>query len=387
MASGDQRTLRPEAMKQNYQKSGREKVVRLAALLIFLAVTVALAEGALHAVRWWGPAPLRAFLDEVRRIRRCNLRYYGPPGLPVPAILLPPARDADVVVVGDSFVFGTLVAAEDAFAERLGHLLDTLGRPLRVVNLGVPSTSPPQYNRLLELGMRYRPELVVYAFFANDFRYDSLPPVRRLSANETWRRRPEDEGLCYEALPLSVRLNHWRKWLTNHLLSFQLVKSLLSRHVYGRQGYPVVLGTRYYLLADTSWWGQWLDYGRLQVRRSVEANCALAREAAAFAERQGAKTAFALIPAREQVLAPFLPDTLARRVHAPAYDTTWQVLRRCLEAEGLPVLDLTPALRRAVRRGRRVYFAFDGHFDESGHEATASALAAFLRQHRLTVGR
>ncbi len=363
------------------KNTGKNARIRLAAIAVLVLATTVLAESALHALRLWGPVPLRAFLDEVRRIRRCNLRYYSLPGQLVPAILLPPPQDAEVVVVGDSFVFGTLVDGEDAFAARLGRLLGAEDRPCRVVNLGVQSASPPQYNRMLELGMRYRPELVLYAFFANDFSYDSLPAVRRLSANETWRRRPEDEGLCYEALPPMVRLNHWRKWLTNHLLTIQLVKSLASRHVYSRQGYPVALDAqRYYLLADTSWWGQWLDPGRLQVRRSIEANCALAREAAAFAERQGARIAFVLIPSREQVLAPFLPDTLARRVHAPACEATYGVLVACLEAEGLPVLDLTEALRQAVARGRKVYFSFDGHFDESGHEAAASALAAFLRQ-------
>ncbi len=362
------------------KNKGKNTQIRLAAIAVLVLATTVLAEGALHVLRVWGPVPLRAFLDEVRRIRRCNLRYYSLPGRPVPAIRLPSPQDADVVVVGDSFVFGTLVDAEDAFAARLGRMLGAEGGPCRVLNLGVPSTSPPQYNRMLELGMRYRPELVVYAFFANDFSYESLPAVRRLSANETWRRRPEDEGLCYEALPPLVRLNHWRKWLTNHLLTIQLVKSLASRHIYGRQGYPVAIDAqRYYLLADTSWWGRWLDPGRLQVRRSIEANCALAREAAAFAERQGTRIVFVLIPSREQVLAPFLPDTLASRVHAPAYEATYGALAACLRADGLPVLDLTEALRRAVARGRKVYFSFDGHFDESGHEVAASALAAFLR--------
>lgn len=48
--------------------------------------------------------------------------------------------------------------------------------------------------------------------------------------------------------------------------------------------------------------------------------------------------------------------------------------------EGLPALDLTPALR-AADADEPVYLQFDGHWSAAGHRAVADALAEFLGEH------
>jgi lysophospholipase L1-like esterase len=61
------------------------------------------------------------------------------------------------------------------------------------------------------------------------------------------------------------------------------------------------------------------------------------------------------------------PDPLAEAAHA--------FLAHLAEAEGLPLLDLTPALA-ARSRGQRLRFATDDHPDPRGHRLIAEALLA-----------
>jgi hypothetical protein len=56
-----------------------------------------------------------------------------------------------------------------------------------------------------------------------------------------------------------------------------------------------------------------------------------------------------------------------------------QRLQQCGQREGLAVLDLVPALRRASETAGDPYFTFDPHWNDIGHQATAQAVAADLR--------
>jgi SGNH hydrolase-like domain, acetyltransferase AlgX len=49
------------------------------------------------------------------------------------------------------------------------------------------------------------------------------------------------------------------------------------------------------------------------------------------------------------------------------------------QADGFPVLDLTPPLRDVTHRWREPYFVYDGHWNALGHRAAGEAVAGFLR--------
>ena len=103
------------------------------------------------------------------------------------AIRLPSAKNADILIVEDSLPFGTYEASEDLYATRVGELLGK-----RVVNLGVGSTLPPAYNRMIEVGARYHPRVMVYAVFANDFLTEDGFEPRRLALKNTFRSLDRD---------------------------------------------------------------------------------------------------------------------------------------------------------------------------------------------------
>ena len=87
--------------------------------------------------------PARSALEEAARIRLSNVRMYPRQT----GIRLPASERADILVVGDSFPFGIYEAAEDVYATLVGNVLQK-----NVVNLGIASTQPSTYNRMLEVG-------------------------------------------------------------------------------------------------------------------------------------------------------------------------------------------------------------------------------------------
>jgi hypothetical protein len=84
----------------------------------------------------------------------------------------PKPEEVSVLILGDSFAFGTGVSLEDTFHERLEtRAAEIVNRPLRVFGAGIPGYSPFQELRLLnELAQSTRPNVVVLAFYeGNDF--------------------------------------------------------------------------------------------------------------------------------------------------------------------------------------------------------------------------
>ena len=78
-----------------------------------------------------------------------------------------PPSISRIVVIGDSFVFGSGgVEQQDRFTD----LLEKSSANLEVLNLGVPGYSTDQeYLVLKTKGLRYKPDLVLFCLFENDF--------------------------------------------------------------------------------------------------------------------------------------------------------------------------------------------------------------------------
>lgn len=75
-----------------------------------------------------------------------------------------------VVVLGDSSVWGTLLAPEQTLAGRLDAAgLTCAGRPARVYNLGYPTLSLTKDAMLLRRALAYRPDLIVWPLTLESF--------------------------------------------------------------------------------------------------------------------------------------------------------------------------------------------------------------------------
>jgi hypothetical protein len=75
-----------------------------------------------------------------------------------------------IICLGDSVTFGHAVEAEEAFPRRLEEVLSRrTGRPVQVINAGVPGYSPFQELDWLQAeGWSYAPDLVLMGFVLND---------------------------------------------------------------------------------------------------------------------------------------------------------------------------------------------------------------------------
>lgn len=103
---------------------------------------------------------------------------------------LPPPGPNDVVVVGDSQVFGLGVEENETFSARLQALLP---KDAHVINAGVPTYGPPEYDKVLaDLLEKRKPKRVVYVVnFANDLLEAQRPNSERHAVWDGWAVRLE----------------------------------------------------------------------------------------------------------------------------------------------------------------------------------------------------
>jgi hypothetical protein len=168
-----------------------------------LAVGLGLAEAAFH-VRDRGAFPhLNVYVSDDRlgvRLRPgAAQRLRSGPNNPVTSVRinrdglrgadLPPPTDAEVLVVGDSQVFGLGVEEQETASAELGRLL---GGPA-VINAGVPTYGPAEYNAVVEeMLARRRIGAVVYVVnLANDLFEASHPNRERHRVWDGWAVRQE----------------------------------------------------------------------------------------------------------------------------------------------------------------------------------------------------
>lgn len=125
--------------------------------------------------------------------------------------LTPPASGdstaPEVLLLGDSFAYGMGVENEETTASRLAAALDARGMPTRVVNGARIGAGPGYALRLLQThGRLWRPDVVVYLFYVNDYgnlqhaTYFDVADDRTLTPVEP-RDRPRQLKARLSALP------------------------------------------------------------------------------------------------------------------------------------------------------------------------------------------
>lgn len=267
---------------------------------------------------------------------------------------------AEVVVIGDSFVEGLGVAEKDLVTARLsGELKRT------VANVAQAWYGPQQELELLRrYGLPLHPRVCVWAFFeGNDLgdvaRYkDVFPqwPALSRSKSSFWRR-----SFTRNAVVALRRLTRQDE--------APPVPESLSGVFRRRDGQEVRM----------VFW----DEGR---RLSKEDEAALAdlrgilRSACRLCRDRKAGFLFVFIPTKYRVYRDFssfeadaapldwVVNDLPQRLAAIVRD----------EAPGAGFLDLTPAFREEARRGVQLYFDYDNHWTPEGHAAAAREIAGRL---------
>jgi hypothetical protein len=184
-------------------RSPRSRVLGAAVrVLAGLAVGAALSEVAFH-LRDHGAFPhLNVYVPDATlgvRLRPGASMKLAFGGNPVTSVRInrdgfrgadfPPPGGDEVVVVGDSQVFGLGVEENETFSAKLEGMLPGA----RVINAGVPTYGPPEYDRVLaELIEKRKPKRVVYVVnFANDLFEAERPNTQRHAVWDGWAVRRE----------------------------------------------------------------------------------------------------------------------------------------------------------------------------------------------------
>lgn len=269
---------------------------------------------------------------------------------------------ADVVVIGDSFIEGWGVTADELVTSRLAANL----RQARVVNLGQSWYGPQQE---LEVLRRYalplHPRTCVWAFFEGN----DLQDVKRYAAaSRVW--------------PELSRRNHsffLRSFTKNALHRLRRVlEDRMGEDATGTLGYP----SGVFHQRDGADVRMFFEYKAHRLTHAEEAALGEVRrvmgEAGRLCRAQGADLLVVFVPTKDRVYKRLC------RFAAGAEPLRWasnDLPRRIATAAGeagASFLDLTPGFTDRASRGDVLYFLRDSHWSPAGHAAAAAAIARAL---------
>lgn len=324
----------------------------------------------------WGERPAlernRTRVYSLKPSRATRLRYNdydyvvrsNALGLASPEIALsrPTADTFRVLVAGDAFAMPEGLEYEKSWPalleRRLGECLAP--RRVQVVNAGVTGYGPvEEAAQLRELAPLFRPDVIVWEFFVNEFTEARVRPEDRLA----------DIGLSSVPSPLS-RSALERTQMAAHArrLKASALERLTGRPARWRYDKALL---EYYRTGENDVYSP----------ESLAALRSRMQDIQATADRTGARLVIYFVPAAVAVsdtrtlsYFPWDQDVSDRA----AYDLgrPLEHLRQVAAPLGLPVVDLSPFLRS--HPAQPVYFTDSWHWNREGHRAAAEAVARTL---------
>jgi lysophospholipase L1-like esterase len=301
------------------------------------------------------------------RVRIDSLGIRGPEfGPPKPGVLR-------VLVLGDSFTFGTGVEEDQAFPARLAADLTRQGVPAEGINAGIGGYGVPDEVAWFEAyGRQLHPDLIVLGIFTGNDLQDAAPD-----------RPPTfvvDGDILDRAELHRSRTFHW---LFQHSQLFALLKFSLPGPVdrtLRRTLHMPEPGAIRGLREEMSIYD---PHHRPVAILGGQATEAAVRRLLALVSADRTPVAALLLPSNLQTDDRLWNETLRQIGAAPSQldrllpnEIFLSVVARC----GVPALDLTPPFARAIRQGEVLFFAKDQHYNAAGHRRVAAEAAAFLRR-------
>lgn len=263
---------------------------------------------------------------------------------------------ADVVLIGDSFVEGSLVSFDETVGQGLARRLG-----LRVANLGQSAYGLEQELVVLRrYGLSLAPRTVLWFFFGgNDLR--DVDHYAWQLANFSEISRPRTPSL------------HERFFLRNALLALSRVA--LS----GLEGPRAREQSARYVRADgvaeTVYFG---DTERPWKPHEWDVMTRTLAEAQQLTAGAGARFVVLYIPRKFRVYRAHLE--LAPGSAAATWDVNDlpELLGEWCRGAGIEYVDTTPLLETEVSRGVHTYFVDDVHWNAHGHDIVAAGMARIL---------
>lgn len=295
-----------------------------------------------------------------------------------------------ILALGDSFVWGFGVAQDELFSE----IIERDNPRIEVINMGVSGYgTDQQFLTYTEEGYKYHPDLVVLAFYANDYTeiatslsYGYPKPCATI----------DDGNLTFWNVPVPRTAETERKMYGNPETMFGRVKKFLRRHTHT---YPFIAARlnsipalRRVIVAS----GLGDEYGRslqgLGMMQHQDAGkiSALLERLLADLKRETAKRGTALllvnIPIKENAAngrvsySSTLPDAVSQN------DTISAELGEISRRNNINFVNLLGAVRAKQEGGGKCYnsSALDIHFNREGQLLLARAITDWLQRNPKT---
>lgn len=352
----------------------RWALANLVVVLVILEIGLRLGFGAVFPPRFFEPHPDFGHFHVPGRTGHQHTREYDS----YVAINAKGLRDQDyayakpagtfrILILGDSFVEGLQVEHAETFEAQLETALSARsGGPVEVINGGVSRYGTD--NALLFLegeGLKYRPDLVIYALYPNDVTDNITNDLFRL----------ENGVLAQEPINVPVT-DHIRAALYDYSYLYRVVLAISIR----------VMQQTDDTLIETGW-GRVLPIYRASLRPREESAWQLTAALLARMQADVTQNGAAL-------LIVYLPEIFQSE------DRLWAEVEQSGEAldrdapqtqlaqiipPGAQFLDLTPGFQAAAQT-EALYYDVDGHFNPAGHTLAARLIQAALADRALVPG-
>lgn len=261
-----------------------------------------------------------------------------------------PEGTTRILVLGDSFAYGSGNDYEQIWPVLLERRLLTDGHPVEIVKAGVPGYDTRSEALYLErIFAGYQPDIVLLTFLPND-----------LFTNEaigTSAETPDGPDSPTEG----------RGGKASSLHSVILLKRLLMAHdrLYARL-YMLTKRLEYFATPPSP-----------TLQRQVEVTKTLLDRIQSFCRQRGSELIVLSIPQQFQVLVPEHTESLG--VDVGAIDRLFAAFAA---ERGFTWLAALPTLREVYRSADEdLFYRFDGHLNEFGNRSVAEYLAPVLAEH------
>jgi hypothetical protein len=269
-----------------------------------------------------------------------------------------PSR-ADVVVVGDSIVFGFGVDDGSVWtrllADRLPHH--------RLINLGLPGAAPQQFTRFYErFGIGLDPDVLLFSLFPGNDLTDAMSFEQWSAAGsqgnyDQWRFF---QGKVPAAAGGLLRRSYLHALVRETMKEFRTPFSGRTMDLSG--------GGRLLLTPRTL-------FRVAEIAKPGHREFDLVLGAVELAEKltheHSTELLVVLFPSKEEVHLPLLGEPSLSLVEPFAVE---------LGRQGISYLDLTPFFQERARLGEALYFEIDGHPNEAGNRLAAEVVYDRLTQ-------
>jgi lysophospholipase L1-like esterase len=290
-----------------------------------------------------------------------------------------PAGVERVMIVGDSFVEGTMAADDATIPRAFEAAADRAGRPVEAMNLGVMGADLSHDFQLIDDAVPiFAPDAVLLVIFANDLPPPAFDVVRTPAKRfDPWVPRLAVVARMLargEMPPLRFRLRS---------VPYHVPASDPHHPWHGREG--EVRARMREDLARSVLEGRFNPYrvgGARNLERTLREPIELAdplRFLARTVARHRARLFVAYLPDRNQVTRHYAAFEAALGageidLTGPAYQRQRRELARDCRAARVPFLDLSPLLRGREAAGDHLYWDYDDHMRAAGYARVGEAL-------------